>query len=394
MPSPDFDVFVSCREPEGVEVARALTDGLRSLGFHVYFEARGKGAGVDARRQAMEDAHDFILVVTPGTFAGVASPDDPVRQELAEALRLKRVVVPVCLPGGRVPDADGLPDEISAVSTQPITVFDPARVRTSVALVSHSLSSDATLEDRRLERRALFVAWFVGLVFAGVVAYFVVPPVFRFLFTPPPKPAVAPFVVSWAAVARPEGTGPIVDVTDTGTVSARDRLKIWFSPSADGFAYVFARNARGEVSVLFPTQALRGVASVKAGQVYEAPAADTWFEPGDTAQAIVIVAGYDALENFEELAEDQDNTARASERRELLDDTVAGLIDGRHGATPRTPRTRTGHPVDRQLRPPPAAAEVRRTLADGTVIDKPMTPQRGIISAAVEVRLSVRAAGR
>jgi hypothetical protein len=389
MPSPDFDVFVSCREPEGLDVARTLTDGLRALGFHVFFESRGDGSTGEARRQAMEDAHDFVLVVTPDTFEGVEAPDDPLAMELAEAVRLNRVIVPVCVSGVRMPSADRLPADIAVMASKPITVFDPTRVKTSVALVAHSLSSDASLDDRRLERRARAVAWFVGLVFTGVVAYFVLPPVFRALFTPPPKPAVAPFVVSWAASAREQGTGGVVDVTDGRGVSARDTLKVWFSPSADGFAYVFARNARGEVSVLFPTQALRGAAGVKAGQVYEAPAANRWFEAGDSPQTIVIVAGYDALENFEELAEDQDNAARASERRELLDDTVSGLVDGRHGATPRSPRTRSGHPVDTQLAPARPAAELRRTLADGTVIDRPMNAQRGIISAAVEVRLAL-----
>jgi hypothetical protein len=388
MPSPDFDVFVCCREPEGLDVARTLTAGLRALGFHVFFEPRGNGPGGEARRLAMEDAHDFVLIVTPGALRDVGAPDDPVRQEIAAAVRMNRVIVPVCLPGVRVPVAAELPEDIAAISAQPVTAYDPARVKTSVALVSHSLSSDATIEDRKLERRARVVAWFVGLVFTGVVAYFVVPPIYRLVAAPAAKQAVPPFVVSWAAVARHEDTGGVADLAAGQSVSGRERIKVWFSPSADGFAYVFARNARGEVSVLFPRHALRGAAGVKAGQVYEAPAADRWFEPAGGAQTIFVVAGYDSLENFEELAEDQDNTTRASERRELLEDTWAGLVDGRHGATPRTPRTRTGNPVDSQLSPTAPAATLRHTLGDGTVIARPLTTQRGIISAAVEIRLA------
>ena len=46
---------------------------------------------------------------------------------------------------------------------------------------------------------------------------------------------------------------------------AGDRLRVLVSPSADGYAYVLARNTLGEVSVLFPAAAMRGASRVRAG---------------------------------------------------------------------------------------------------------------------------------
>jgi hypothetical protein len=205
---------------------------------------------------------------------------------------------------------------------------------------------------------------------------------------------VAPFAIAWAGFAQRDvaGSPTAVDVVDGLATVAGDRIRFLFSPSADGFAYVITRNARGDVSVLFPSQALRGASKVRAGQVYDVPAGGKWLTPdgaGGEQTTVYLIAGYDALENLEELAEDQDNAARAAERRELLESTVGGLVDGRHGAATRNPRTRLGNPVDSTLNVSLAAAKGRSTLDDGTSVERVLVPQRGVVSTCVEIRLRV-----
>jgi hypothetical protein len=64
-------------------------------------------------------------------------------------------------------------------------------------------------------------------------------------------------------------------------------------------------------------------------------------------------------------------------------------MDGRHAAGVRYAKTRTGQSVDPRIESPAAAGNARATLEDGAVVNRPLRPQRGAISAAVEIRLRV-----
>jgi hypothetical protein len=388
----EHDVFIAFRDPFDRHTALTIADGLRALGFFVAAESLdpGQPAG-PARVRAIEEAPDFVLVLSAETLAGIGDPDDVVRAEVAHALRHGRIVVPVCLPGITLPKADALPPDMRALANQPVVRFDPDRLRQSVALVAHSLSSDAEVEDRKLAKRARVAAWMVVTIFVGVVASFVVPAVYRTVTAPKPKPPLPPFSVSWAGVGQRshDRRTEAFDVVEQTVVREGDRLKLIFSPSAKGFAYVVGRSASGEVSVLFPQQTIRGASAVDAGRVYDVPPGPAWLTvgiPGAPAE-LFLIASYDPLENLEELAEEPDPRTTLAERAELLASTVAGLMDGRHAAGVRYAKTRTGQSVDPRIESPAAAADARAILDDGAVVVRPLEAQRGAISVAVEIRL-------
>ena len=104
-------------------------------------------------------------------------------------------------------------------------------------------------------------------------------------------------------------------------------------------------------------------------------------------ETIFIIAGYDPLQNLEELVEEPEATTTAQARRALLESTVAGLLDGRHGAAERRVWTGKLHPIDQDLPLPPGPSTARVTLTDGALVTRPFVVQPGLVSAAVEIRL-------
>lgn len=390
----ELDVFICYQEPSDRATAVAMAEGLRPLGFFIAgasFEREIPGD--PSRLRAIDDAPDFILLLSAGTLQRLADPDADVSKEVAYALRQGRIVVPVCLPGVTVPKADALPADIRALASQPVVRFDPGRMRQSVALVAHSLSSDAEVEDRKLAKRARVAGWIVVTIFVGVVASFLIPAVYRLVTAPRPKPPLPPFSVSWTGVGQRtvDGRTETFDVEELTAVREGDTLKLIFSPSAKGFAYVVARSASGEVTVLFPGQTIRGASAVEAGRVYDVPSGGGWLpvgNPGGPAELFLIVS-YDPLENLEELTEEPDARTTLSERAELLTSTMTGLMDGRHAAGVRYAKTRTGQSIDARLQVPSAADSGRVTTDDGAVVVRRLQARRGAISAAVEIRLQL-----
>ena len=99
---------------------------------------------------------------------------------------------------------------------------------------------------RRTRRWFIFAALFVLAGFSWQT----VPYVIKAWRQPKPLPPVAPFTLYWAGFAeRTDGGAPVEFPLQAGAVvSGGERVRIAFSPSADGFAYVIAKDARGRVS--------------------------------------------------------------------------------------------------------------------------------------------------
>lgn len=391
MASVEYDVFVCCREPEGAELARTLADGLARLGFLVSFNGRAAhDQSAAARFAAIADAPDFVVVMTASDLE-TASETDDMRREVAQAVRHGRVIVPVRFPGERMPDAAALPPDVAPVASRHPVIWDPARPAESLALLAHSLSSDAEVEERRLMRRARWAIGLVAAIFLAVVAGFAVPALYRVAARPPAKPALPPFAIAWAGVGQraADGRQTVFDVSDGIGVAPGDRIKLVFVPNAAGHAYVLASHPGGGVTVLFPDAAVRGASAVRAGVAYTAPPGPAWFDVGspDGPDVIHVMAGYDPLENLEEIAEEADTADSAGERADLLASTLAGLIDGRSGAFARQPRTRGGNRIDARLPVFAAPLSGSVTLDNGPTVERRLSVERGLISAVTEIRL-------
>lgn len=90
-------VFISYRRHASSFIARAVFQDLHAHGFDVFMDVESIDSGTFDTillGQIAARTH-FLLILTPGTLDRCADPDDWLRREIEEALRLKRNVVPI-----------------------------------------------------------------------------------------------------------------------------------------------------------------------------------------------------------------------------------------------------------------------------------------------------------
>lgn len=107
-------IFISYRRDGGKDVAQLFGEFLEGQGFRVFLDVKGLGSGrFDEQLLAEIEKHSHVLLVcSPGCLDTCVSEADWIRREIALALKLKRIVVPVRLPGFVWPDRATLPEEI------------------------------------------------------------------------------------------------------------------------------------------------------------------------------------------------------------------------------------------------------------------------------------------
>jgi len=388
----EYDVYVCCREPPDGDMATSVVAGLTRLGFRVFVGGRIPGSAPDeGRLKLIEDTPDFVILSSSGAAGPGGGDLDSQRLEISHAFKKSRNIVMMSRPGDLDPLAGAGPPALPRLAPWQRLAYDPGRVRESIALLGYRLLSSSDVEERRLMQTAKQAFIAAGLILLAVVATRAVPALIEFWNRPKPKPPLPPFSIyscafgqrleadRWAAFTPGEG----------GAVSSGDQVRLVFTPSADGFAYVVSKDVRGDVSVLYPAVTIRGASHVRAGTVYEVPAGGSWLPIDEQAglDTIYLLAGYEPLENLEELVEESDANVDPAVRRDLLNSTLTGLLDGRHAAVRPPVRTRGGQAILESIPPGPGPLECSATLASGAVVARRFTGQRGLVSALVEIRV-------
>lgn len=392
----EYDVFICCANESGAEMASTISAYLTRAGFRVFLEDRPQSGGsLDGRLELIDEIPDFVFLSTPVSLAALSDSSHPVHREVARALATGRNIVRVAradAPGAAV----DVPPDLAALGGQQALTYDPDRLAESLAILRHSLSSDTTASDRRLMRGAK--RWFLfAALFALVgVSLQIVPPLIKAWTRPRPLPPVAPLTLYWASFGQRQSNGSWAEfpLAQGTRVSGGDQIRVAFSPSADGFAYVIARDSQGRVSVLFPAETVKGASRVRAGRVYGAPIESAWMTIDEQTglEAICVFASYDPLQNLEELVEEQETPTSIGARRQLVDQTIAGLLDGRHYQLGRRLWIRTMQFVDQELEPAAGPRTFSTELGSGEVATHASTVQHGLVSALGEV--AVAFAGR
>ena len=395
MAAPEHDVFI-CYGSPGEALALRIADALRERGFRVFPpEPAPPATHADlARLAAIDAAPDFIVLLPPASLATLADENDGVSHEVRHAVHARRNIVQVRVAAEAGEDAERALDRLFALRPSQSVLFDDSRARESVAMIAHRLSSDGTVDERRVMRRSKRLFWIAGLILLAGVALQEVPRLLEHWSRPRLLSAIPPFAVSWAGVGQRLEAGRWTEFSVAGDtpVSKGDQLRLVFSPSADGHAYVIFRTGAGDVAVLFPTDTVRGASRVAAGRIYVAPVGTGWLAVDEQSAegSIYLIAGYDPMHNLEELVEQPDGANTPAARRQLLETTVGALLDGRHGATERRVWTGKLHPIDRDLKPRQAPATAPVTLSGGRAIVSTLAVQPGLVSASVEIKLHDR----
>lgn len=383
----EYDVYISYRDSSGADLARIVSDGLQRRGFRVLPDRRSAGSEADRFRDAIENAPDFVLLLTPNCLDACSDERDAMRAEIAHALQAERNIVPVVVRGYEHPRT--LPADIVRLRTRQPVQYNQARGNESIARIAHRLSSDATVDDRHVMRSARRIGTGVALLLlalAAVAAVQALPGMVRRYLDSRP---LAPMTLSWSAFGQRLANGRWTElaVRDGSPMAAGDEFRVVFSTSADGYAYVLTRDVRGEISILFPGRALKNASRVRAGELHVAPADGGWweFDQGAGPDRIYVVASYDPVENLESLADEREDSADA--RQSLLDSTIAGLLDGRHGSAGSRVYTRRGRLIRRSLAALPPLLTASATLGSGATIAHTLTREQGLLSAMAEIRV-------
>jgi Domain of unknown function (DUF4384) len=392
-PPADYDLFVCGVDEPDAEMASIISRYLSRGGFHVFREDREPAGGSDDRRLALiDEIPDFVFLATPSGLAAAADTRHPVHHEIARALATGRNIVRVSPAGAPAPAPGALGPDLAGLAGQQAVVYDPDRLAQSLSILQHCLSSDTTVNERHLMRRAKRWFIFAALFVLAGVSWQTVPPLVRTWMRPKPLPPVAPLTLYWAGFGQHADHGSWVErpLVPGHPVPGGDQVRVAFSLSADGFAYVIARDARGRVSVLFPSDAVRGASRVRRGRVYQAPVESGWLtvDPQAGLDAIYVFASYDPLQNLEELVEQAETPANLGARSELVDVTIAGLLDGRHYQLGRQLWIRSRQFVDQDLPPAPGPARFTVPLDSGGTATHAATVQPGLVSALGEITFS------
>ena len=308
----------------------------------MFLEDRSPADAPDERRLALAEAvPDFLLLLTPATVDVMGGTGRGVHAEIVRAIATARNVVLVAPSDAPAPPARAFPVALSSLRAQKALAYNPDRLAESLSIIQHSLSSDTTVTDRHLMRRTrrLFIG--VAIFVLAAASLQIVPLLVKKLTKPKPLPPVAPFALYWAGFGqRVDASGTVgFPLVDGASLAGGDHVTVAFSPSADGYAYVIAKDTRGRVSVLFPAETMKGASRVRAGRTYRAPVESGWLtvDPQAGIDTIYVFAGYDLLQNLEELVEEPETPQNVAARGALVEQTVNGLIDGRHYQFGRRP---------------------------------------------------------
>lgn len=110
-----MDAFISYRREGGFEFSARLHERLGSLHYYTFFDVENMQSGEFDKQlfQQIESCPNFILVLPPNGFDRCKNEGDWVRLEIAHALKLKKNIILILLPGFDFPES--LPDDIKDI---------------------------------------------------------------------------------------------------------------------------------------------------------------------------------------------------------------------------------------------------------------------------------------
>lgn len=113
-----YDIFISYRREGGSEMAKHLRDTLTERGYRVFLdvESLGRGPFNTALYDVIDNARDFLLILSPGALDRCFNEGDWVRHEIERALEKGKNIVPVMLKDFAFPET--LPDSIDSIRMQ------------------------------------------------------------------------------------------------------------------------------------------------------------------------------------------------------------------------------------------------------------------------------------
>jgi hypothetical protein len=143
-----YDVFISYRRRGGSSEARLIQTSLEQQGLRAFLDVEDLRLGHfdEALLTRIAETPYFILILSPNCLARCADEDDWLRQEIAQALRTNRKIVPVLMPGFTFPDPETLPPDIRDLWTHNGVTLSHEFYDATIARILEYLNPEADAE--------------------------------------------------------------------------------------------------------------------------------------------------------------------------------------------------------------------------------------------------------
>jgi hypothetical protein len=109
------DIFISYRRETGTELALLVKNNLQQKGFQVFMDIETLKSGKfdEELYLKIEEAEDFIVILTPGCLDRCINSDDWFRLEIRYAIKYSKNIIPIMARGFQMPARHELPEDIS-----------------------------------------------------------------------------------------------------------------------------------------------------------------------------------------------------------------------------------------------------------------------------------------
>ena len=109
--------FISYRRELGSQYARIVQAKMADRGSSCFLDVDDLGpVQFDARLlKEIEQAPNFILILTPGSLDRCSNDDDWLRKEIVHAIKHQKNILPLLVDGFRFPDYDSLPEDMQRI---------------------------------------------------------------------------------------------------------------------------------------------------------------------------------------------------------------------------------------------------------------------------------------
>lgn len=150
--NPDkYDAFISYRRESGAAEARLIRAELRDRKVRAFLDVDDLKAGHfdEALLTRIANAPNFIVILSPHSLDRCGDERDWLRQEIAQAVKTGRNIIPILLRGFEFPDTGSLPDELKALPLHNGLEYSHKYFNAMIADILTYLRTEDSLEQKQ-----------------------------------------------------------------------------------------------------------------------------------------------------------------------------------------------------------------------------------------------------
>lgn len=143
-----YDAFISYRRESGAAEARLIRSELRERKVRAFLDVDDLKSGHfdEALLRRITAAPNFIVILSPHALDRCSDKRDWLRQEIAQAVKTRRNIIPILLRGFEFPDRESLPDDLKPLPTHNGLEYSHKYFNAMIADILSYLRAEDSLE--------------------------------------------------------------------------------------------------------------------------------------------------------------------------------------------------------------------------------------------------------